>query len=261
MQRWTLALLGGLAAGAAQAAEPPAVVQNVLRPGMKLVKSFEAPAGLTGYLISAEGHTAVLYVTPDGKHAVVGQMLDEQGNNLTADQVAKYMPASDYQGAWQKAQKATWIAEGAENPKSIVYVLFDPYCPYCHALWQAAQAYESAGLQVRWIPVAYLHPDSAATAAAILESKDPAKALEKHESNFEDGGIGPTLDPKPKDLKAIEANTKMMQEIGAQGTPAVLYKANGKVKLVTGMPKLSQLPQIFGLPEQKITNPDLDRFR
>lgn len=240
----------------------PKPIRNLQERGLEVVKSFEAGGGVTGYVLQIQGRHEIVYLTPDQKFMFVGMMLDEAGENLTSEHMQAQIPKPDLQAAWEQAEKSTWVAEGAASPKSIVYAFADPYCPFCNALWRATQVYHEAGLQVRWIPVAYLHPDSAATATAILEAEDPAAALAEHERNFDDGGIGPSLDPDAKLLAAVQANTVLMQESGIRGTPAVLYRdADGKVQLVQGMPRLGQLPGIFGLPEQPIDDPELARFR
>ncbi len=51
-------------------------------------------------------------------------------------------------------EKTDAVTEGATSPKRILYVFFDANCFYCHLTWRALQAYEKAGLQVRWVPVA-----------------------------------------------------------------------------------------------------------
>jgi len=250
------------AGGIARGGEYPPVIAHLLGSGVKVAATFKAPAGLTGYVVTAGGQPHVIYVTGEEQYAIVGTMLDADGNNLTQAQLNEHLPKPDYSALWQAAEKATWIAEGAKDPKTIVYALADPHCPYCHAFWLASQAYEKVGLQVRWIWVSYLHADGEAKVAAMLEAKDPAKAMNRHERHFRQGGIAPLKNPDPKVIKEIQANTRLMQQFGINGTPAILYKdGDGDAKLIQGMPGLSLLPQIFGLPEQKIDDPQLDRFR
>lgn len=246
----------------ALAAEHPKAIQNLEQRGVQVVSSFSAPGDMTGYVVMIRGQADVVYLTPDKKHVIAGVMLNEAGQNLSQQHLREHAPKPDMSAAWESAEDTTWVADGADAPKSVVYALADPYCPYCNALWKASQPYLEAGLQIRWIPVAYLHPDSTATAAAILEAGDPTAALREHEEKFEDGGIGPLIEPDPEVVETIEANTGFMQEVGANGTPAVLYKdSEGTVRMVQGMPPLGKLPEIFGLPEQEIDDPDLQRFR
>jgi thiol:disulfide interchange protein DsbG len=245
----------------AAAAYPPPL-QALIRQGVQVVKPFAAPEGMTGYVVRAGGQFHVVYVTADKKYAFVGAMLDAQGNNLTDQHLDEHAPRPDYSKAWKELQRSRWVAEGAAQPKRVVYVMADPYCPYCHLFWKASQPYEQAGLQVRWVWVSYLRPDGAAKVAAILEAKDPAAAIRRHESRFAQGGIEPLKSPQPKTLRAIDGNTTLMHRLGIQGTPAIFYKdEQGKVHLLQGLPKLSLLPRVFRLPKQAHDDPDLQRFQ
>ncbi len=53
-----------------------------------------------------------------------------------------------------------------------------------------------------------------------------------------------------------------MDRFGLSGTPGLVWKdAAGKVQTSLGMPRLSKLPAITGLPAQKIDDPELAEFR
>ncbi|MDD4888145.1 MAG: hypothetical protein PHO64_14725, partial [Thiomonas sp.] len=72
--------------------------------------------------------------------------------------------------------EAHWVQEGA-GPR-IVYIFFDPNCPYSHKLYLATRAeVGKAGLQLRWIPVGQLEASSPGKAAAILSAPDPLAAF------------------------------------------------------------------------------------
>ncbi len=71
------------------------------------------------------------------------------------------------------------------------------------------------------------------------------------------------MDKAPGALVAqLQANTQLMRKFGAPGTPALVWKdREGKVRFKVGVPRLSELPQITGLPAQPNADPDLARFR
>src|SRR5262249_44373441 len=69
-------------------------------------------------------------------------------------------------------EKADAVVEGAKDAKRVLYVFWDANCYYCNLTWKALQHYEKAGLQVRWVPVAYQKDNSAALAAAVMGAKD-----------------------------------------------------------------------------------------
>jgi thiol:disulfide interchange protein DsbG len=138
----------------------------------------------------------------------------------------------------------------------------DPNCIFCHLLWIALKPYESAGLQVRWIPVGFLHEDSAAKAAALLTGGESAftQLQEKFDEKAESGGIaGIAITPELK--SALNANLALMRDARVQGTPGIFYRdAGGHVRRQSGMPSLADLPGITGLPSQPETDPELAQF-
>lgn len=257
-------LLAGTVAAAVQ--QYPAALKPFLSQGIRVVKQFAAVEGLKGWVVERDGNYRIVYTSADGKYLFIGLVADEQGNNLTQAEYKKYVPKPNLAGAWSKLERADWVAEGSEVPKAIVYVVFDPNCPYCHFFWRAAQAYEKVGLQVRYVLVAFVKPDSAGKAAAILESNDPARALNKNETGFqvstETGAIAPMQNPKPATRAKLRANMRLMSSLRVESTPTIFYKSpSGEVRMVSGMPRLGRLPELFGLPKQKIDDPDLARFR
>jgi len=158
------------------------------------------------------------------------------------------------------------VHEGAKQPKRVLYVFFDANCYYCNLTWKALQPYEKAGLQVRWVPVAYQKPTSRGRAAAVMEAPDRAAALRANEMGYDaaqfDGGIAPLNDVPPQLSSQIEANTELMQAFGAPGTPALVWKdSTGTIRVKAGVPRLSELPRITGLPPQPNADPELARFR
>lgn len=163
-------------------------------------------------------------------------------------------------------EKAEVVVEGAKDAKSVLYVFFDPNCFYCHLTWKALQPYEKAGLQVRWVPVSYQKPSSVGRAAAIMQAPDRAAALRENEVNYDkphfDGGIKPMDKPQAHLTAQLQANTNLMRKFGVPATPLLVWKDNnGNVQIKPGVPRLSQLPGITGLPEQRVNDPKLADFR
>ncbi|MGB5235506.1 MAG: hypothetical protein WBN85_10080, partial [Candidatus Macondimonas sp.] len=99
-------------------------------------------------------------------------------------------------------------------------------------------------------------------AAAILQAKEPAKALADNETRFREGGIAPAAQIQDETRKTLTQNRKMMDRLGVSGTPAILYRdATGKVRLQRGMTDLDTLARVIGLPQQPIDDPELARFK
>jgi thiol:disulfide interchange protein DsbG len=165
-----------------------------------------------------------------------------------------------------RLEKADAVQEGATDPRRVLYVFFDANCFYCHLTWKALHPYESVGLQVRWVPVAYQQPSSVGRAAAIMQARDRVAALRENETRYDarkfDGGIPPAANVAKSLSDQLQANTRLMNAFGAPGTPALAWKdAAGKVQFLVGVPRLSLLPQITGLPAQPNDDPALAQFR
>lgn len=239
---------------------PPALSAAAAAGQVEVVNKFDAGSGLTGYVLKSKGNHSIGYVSADGKKVIIGTMFSDSAENLTEAHFADHVPAKTYNEFISKLEKTTLITEG--NGKGpVVYALLDPNCVFCHYAHEAFAPYVKAGLTVKWLPVAFLNETSAGKAAAMIQAKNPALVLNEHQSQFKSGGVTPVT-PTAKTLKALDDNNALMQEMGFRGTPAILYKdSKGRWVAKDGMPKLSELPRITGLPAQKHTNPDLDRFR
>jgi thiol:disulfide interchange protein DsbG len=185
--------------------------------------------------------------------------------SMAADEPAPaWLPAT----AVARFQSASAIVEGASgaNVKSTLYVFMDPNCIYCHLVWKALQPYEAAGLQVHWIPMGFLKPDSAGKAAALLQSKNSAALLRELETHYsekdESGGIAPLASIPAAAQAQLDSNMKLFQDLGFQGTPTIIYQGSGgRWADIDGLPKLSMLPGMLNLPAQPIRDPELQRYR
>jgi thiol:disulfide interchange protein DsbG len=244
-------------------ATPPALTYP-LQHGFHAIRSFKAVSGLNGWVLqSADGDYSVFYSTADGQVLIAGDLLTSAGDNLTDRYVEQYVPAPDLSTIWARVENAATIVAGAHgNPKSVIYAIMDPNCIFCHLLWIALKPYEAAGLQVRWVPVGFLHRDSAAKAAALLKGGESALAqLQEHfDEKAESGGIvGIPMTPELK--SALDSNLALMHDARVEGTPGIFYKdASGHAHRQSGMPGLEDLPAITGLPEQQESDPELAQF-
>lgn len=252
------------AAFAAQ--QTPPVLERAVGAGIKVVRQFPATSGLTGWVLSQGSRHSLVYTTADGKTLVAGMLIDERGQNLSAQHEDMYIPKPDFAAAFAQLEKSAFVAEGSvKNPKSIIYAFVDANCPYCHFMWRAVQPYEAAGLQVRWIPVATLGPTSMPKAIEVLAAPDKTAAFRRMEQNHGKPwkpNAGMTEQRHPSVAASIRKNGELMEGFGIAGTPGVVWRdKQGKVQVKGGMPRLSELPSITGLPEQQVTDPSLAKFR
>jgi thiol:disulfide interchange protein DsbG len=252
--------------GALAAQQTPPALERAVDAGVKVVKQFPAGSGLTGWVLSQGARYSLVYTTADGKTLVAGALIDERGQNLSAQHEDMYIPKPDFSAAFAQLEKSAFIAEGSiKHPKSVIYAFVDPNCPYCHFMWRAVQPYEAAGLQVRWIPVATLGPTSMPKAIEVLAAPDKTAAFRRMEENHGKPwkpDAGKTEQSHPSVAASIRRNGELMDGFGIAGTPGVVWRdKQGKVQVKSGMPRLSELPSITGLPEQAVTDPALAKFK
>lgn len=244
----------------------PKPIQQAVDAGVKVEKTFAAASGLTGWVLAQGGQYSIVFTTPDKKTLMAGALIGENGESLSAQYEEKYIPKPDIGALYQALEKSTYVVEGAaQNPKKTIYIFVDANCPFCHYTWMALQPYEKAGLQVRWILVATLGPTSMPKAVEVLTAHDKTAAFRKMEENNGKSWTPPAQTgdaAAANSAEGIRKNTELMTRFGIAGTPGVIWKdAAGKVNVKGGMPRLSELPAITGLPEQKIDDPALTRFR
>ncbi|BBU85752.1 hypothetical protein EIMP300_71520 [Escherichia coli] len=64
-------LLLALLPAIAFAEELPAPVKAIEKQGITIIKTFDAPGGMKGYLGKYQDMGVTIYLTPDGKHAII----------------------------------------------------------------------------------------------------------------------------------------------------------------------------------------------
>lgn len=232
----------------ANAEELPAPVKAIEKQGITIIKSFDAPGGMKGYLGKYQDMGVTIYVTPDGKHAISGYMYDEKGANVSEQMIQKEIYAPAGRELWSQMEKAHWILDGKKSAPRVIYVFADPFCPYCKQFWQQARPWvESGKVQLRTLMVGVIRPDSPATAAAILTSKDPAKTWHDYEQS---GGKLPLNVPAsvpPAQMEILNTNQKLMDSLGANATPAIYYlNADNELQQVVGLPDADNLNAMMG---------------
>ncbi|KFC03220.1 thiol:disulfide interchange protein [Trabulsiella guamensis ATCC 49490] len=230
------------------AQELPEAVKTIEKQGITIVKPFEVPGGMKGYLGKYQDMGVTIYVTPDGKHAISGYMYDDKGANLSEQIIQKEIYAPAGREMWHRMENASWIPDGKKTAPKVIYVFADPFCPYCKQFWNQARPWvESGKIQLRTLMVGVIKPESPATAAAILSASDPAKTWHDYEQSA--GKL--TLDvPKsipPAQMKVLNENQKLMDDLGANATPAIYYmNSENELQQVVGLPDNNQLKAMLG---------------
>lgn len=237
-----------LAAPSTQAEQLPRAIEQLQAKGAVIKGSFDAPDGLRGYAAEYQNNGVALYLTPDGKHVLVGSLMDEQGRDLSAAPLERLVYGPMNKAVWANLQGAAWIADGKADAPRTVYVFSDPNCPYCNLFWQQARPWVDAGkVQLRHVMVGIIREDSPGKSAALLASKDPAQALHTHEQ----AGKASTLAPLGQIPGAVQArldgNLALMEQLGLAATPAIFYQDDqGRLQSQQGAPRPEMLRKILG---------------
>jgi thiol:disulfide interchange protein DsbG len=233
---------------AAQAKDWPAPIKALEAQGVEVIGTFAAPSGLTGYAGIVDQQPLAIYLTADGKQAIVGSMIDAKGANLSQEPLDKLVSKPMTGKIWKQLESSTWIADGSKNAPRIIYTFTDPNCPYCNKFWNDARPWVSAGkVQLRHVIVAILTDTSAGKAAALLSAQDAQAALTQHEQQHASGGVKPLGQISATVRAQLEANQKLMQQLGASATPTIFYKdASGNLQKMQGAPSAEMLVKIMG---------------
>jgi len=151
---------------------------------------------------------------------------------------------------WRDLDQATWIRDG--RSRQVLYVFFDPNCPYCQRVYrQARPRVEAGAVELRWIVVGVTTTTSHGKAAAMLESPDPTAALHQNETDFSlaTGGLGGIMEeavPHAETEARLARNLALLRRSGFDGTPALLFRTKtGEVRFLLGAPPEAKLQAIF----------------
>lgn len=144
--------------------------------------------------------------------------------------------------------RATTIQQG--RGARLLYVFFDPNCPYCHQLYLKLRPLVAQdGLQVRWVVLGMLTASSLPKAAAILQAPDRWKAFETNENDYDfaangqpGGGILPAARIEPATRRLLERNLRIYRDHRLFGVPITVWKTRaGEAGMLVGVPSDEQL--------------------
>ena len=249
-----LVLLTVLTCQAAPAAEKvPKPIQTLIDAGYVVGKRFDAGHGLTGWVVSRQGHNAIVFTTADQQLLISGNLVDASGENLTQQFANEYIPKPDLKPVYDDLAKATYVDEKPnDTPRRIVYIVFDQNCPYCSVAWTSLRSHVATGIEARWLPVAYLQANSAGRAAAILGAKDPAGALATNESGYNaqthQGGLEPAATVPDAVTRALKANDDLLKRLGSTATPTFVWlDDHNAVQTYVGLPPPIKMLEIVGV--------------
>ena len=145
--------------------------------------------------------------------------------------------------------EAKGFSVGVPMSARTVYVFFDPQCPHCTVLWEAAKPLKN---QIRfvWIPVGIVNASSTAQGATILAAPDPEAAMNTHEASMtaKSGGISAASGIEPSKA-AVTQNTQLMTRFGFASIPTIVATQAQTGALITheGAMSTTALASFLGL--------------
>lgn len=156
-------------------------------------------------------------------------------------------PAQAYEEVAAQAKGFTVGALMSANP---VYVLFDPQCPHCGHLWNAALPLLGK-VKFVWVPVAIMGPKSVPQGAALMQATDPVATMSAHEQSILSGQGGMSASSSIPDdvLAAIKTNSQLLDRLGADSVPFMVarHARNGQVITQAGALSTEALGEFLGL--------------
>ncbi|WP_217476527.1 DsbC family protein [Stutzerimonas stutzeri] len=224
----------GVVSTVASAADPDKAIRDSLQsiqPDMPIEAIAESP--MEGvYQVQLRGGRQ-LYASADGQFVIQGYMFqfkDGQAVNLTEQaqsrSVAKLIDA---------VPTSDMVVFAPEHPKAHITVFTDTDCGYCQKLHSEVPELNRLGIEVRYMafPRQGMGSHGANTLASVWCSKDRQAAMNKAKAREEI--------PVVQCDNPVAEQYAMGQQIGVQGTPAIVL-ADGQV-----IPGYQPAPQLAEL--------------
>ena len=163
----------------------------------------------------------VVYITPDGKYVIEGNMIDvERRINVTQQRRGKTQVAALNTMGLDKM--VVYPGEANDSPRRSITVITDTTCPYCSKLHEEIGGLLSQGVSVRYLlyPRAGLNSPAHRQLESVWCADDPLEAMTLAKA-------GQQIPEKRCD-NPIEEHIAFARQAGLQGTP-MIFLDNGLV--------------------------------
>ncbi len=219
MKKLVLALCLSLTAFSTAFADAQSDVANRLQAQLgKLIPgqrpSSIRPSPIDGLYEVAYG-AQIFYITADGKYLIQGDILDLKNRKSITQEAARKGRAEVLA---KIKDEDTIMYKPKGKTKHTITVFTDIDCPYCRKLHKEREAYNKAGIAIRYLlyPRAGVNSPSYDKAVAVWCAKDRAKALT-------DAKLHNKIDMKTCD-NPVKKHLQLGEEVGVSGTPAILLE-------------------------------------
>ena len=172
---------------------------------------------------------------------------DAAQSGASATPATAIAPAMSYD---EIAKQGKGFTAGAMMSAQTAYVLFDPQCPHCGALWNASLPLQKK-MKFVWVPVSLMNSKSTPQGAALLSAANPVEAMTAHETALLGGGSGMSAPSSltPESEAAIKSNTLLFNSLGATSVPYIVAKnaRTGEVVTNAGAMPTAALAALLGV--------------
>ena len=172
---------------------------------------------------------------------------DAAQSGASTTPAAAVAPAMSYD---EIAKQGKGFTAGAMMSAQTAYVLFDPQCPHCGALWNASLPLQKK-MKFVWVPVSLMNSKSTPQGAALLSAANPVEAMTAHETALLAGGSGMSAPSSlsPESEAAIKSNTLLFNSLGATSVPYIVAKnaRTGEVVTNAGAMPTAALAALLGV--------------
>ncbi|MBK1633855.1 disulfide bond formation protein DsbC [Thiohalocapsa halophila] len=236
MKRFALTGLAALAlmASAAVAADESATIRAALAKVLPDFKPTSVKATPMEGLYEVEIGPQVMFVTGDGRYLIDGAIIDLESRENIAEQAQ----ARARLRSIEQVGEENMVVFEAPSPEHTITVFTDIDCGYCRKLHEQIQAYNDAGISVRYMFYPRAGADSPAydKAVSVWCADDRQEAMTRAKA-------GENI-PKRQCANPVAEHRQLGELMGIRGTPAIVLDSGDMV------PGYVEPKRLAGLLEQ-----------
>ncbi|MDO6704797.1 bifunctional protein-disulfide isomerase/oxidoreductase DsbC [Photobacterium sp. 1_MG-2023] len=197
-------------------AEPDArAIEAALTPlGLSAASVTPSPIQGMNEVVTERG---IIYMSDDGQYFMAGNLyhsVNGEPVNLTEQKMATINKGK------LKGMEDEMIVYPAKDEKYVVTVFTDTSCGYCRKLHSEMQAYNDAGITIRYLafPRGGERSQNFGEMSAIWAAKDPLKAMDAAKKGTLD------IDNSPHNDALVMKHYQLGVAMGVTGTPALVLE-------------------------------------
>lgn len=165
------------------AEELPAPVKAIEKQGITIIKPFDAPGGMKGWLGKYQDMGVASTSRQTANMPFPAICMTRTATTSASSCFKKNSTRRRDKRCGRRWPAPTGCRMATKTPPSCCMSLPIPSA-YCKLFWQQSRPWVDAGkVQIRTLLVGVIKPESPVTAAAILASKDPAKTWHDYEQS------------------------------------------------------------------------------